>query len=156
MKVALDSNLLLYLAFVWKVDEDRVKTARRQEMLLRFSTSPEAFPVVPMQALGEAYNVMRHYGYAPDQCRSIVLDLAGRFEAVPSGETAYFSAVDLAADHRLQFWDALIVNVAADAGCKLLLSEDMQSGFVWRGLTIVNPFAVPMDERLARLLDAPQ
>ena len=154
MRVALDSNLLLYLAFVWKVDEDRSKTERVQEMLLRFSN--EAVPVVPMQALGEAYNVMRHYGYSPDKCRSIMLDLAGRFEVVPSGETAYFSAVDLAADHRFQFWDALIVNVAADAGCKLLLSEDMQSGFVWRGLTIVNPLTMPMDERLSRILSAPQ
>jgi predicted nucleic acid-binding protein len=30
---------------------------------------------------------------------------------------------------------------AAQAGCRLLLSEDMQDGFTWRGVTIRNPFA---------------
>ena len=31
--------------------------------------------------------------------------------------------------------------VAADAGCRLLLSEDLQDGFTWRGVTVVDPFA---------------
>ena len=61
--------------------------------------------------------------------------------------------VDLATEHKLQFWDALILNVAADAGCSLLLSEDMQDGFAWRGVTVVNPFAAKMHKRLARILE---
>jgi predicted nucleic acid-binding protein len=30
---------------------------------------------------------------------------------------------------------------AADTGCRLLLSEDMQNGFTWNGVTVANPFA---------------
>ena len=51
------------------------------------------------------------------------------------------AAADLAAVHRLRIWDSLMVAVAAEGGCRLLLSEDLQDGFSWRGVTVVNPFA---------------
>jgi predicted nucleic acid-binding protein len=51
-----------------------------------------------------------------------------------------------------QFWDAMILSAAADAGCTLLLSEDMQNGFVARGVTVVNPLADAPHPRLAGLL----
>ena len=50
-------------------------------------------------------------------------------------------AVDLAADHQLPIWDAVIVAAAADARCRLLLSEDLQEGFTWGGVTVANPFS---------------
>jgi predicted nucleic acid-binding protein len=56
----------------------------------------------------------------------------------------------LACDHQFEIWDALIVSTAAEAKCRLLLSEDLHDGFVWRGLTVVNPFA----KRRNPLLDA--
>lgn len=62
------------------------------------------------------------------------------------------SAFALAADHNLQVWDALILSTAASAGCRVLLSEGMQHGFVWRGCTIVNPFIEPMHPLLADAL----
>ena len=62
------------------------------------------------------------------------------------------AALDLAVLTQLQVWDALIVNTAADAGCAVLLTEDMQDGFRWRRLTIVNPLADQASDRLAVLL----
>jgi len=32
------------------------------------------------------------------------------------------------------------LSAASAAGCRLLLSEDMQEGFTWGGVTVVNPF----------------
>ena len=46
----------------------------------------------------------------------------------------------LAEDHRLSFYDALIVVSAIEAGCNVLYSEDMQHDRGIGGLTIVNPF----------------
>lgn len=43
---------------------------------------------------------------------------------------------------------------AAAAGCTLLLSEDMQGGFVTRGLTIVDPLREDTHPKLAALLAA--
>jgi predicted nucleic acid-binding protein len=62
------------------------------------------------------------------------------------------AAMDMAVIHRFQVWDALIVNAAAGAGCAMLLSEDMQDGFTWRGLTIINPLAEPPHAKLAAML----
>ena len=150
MRIALDSNLLIYLARVWKADGDQRKTAAAESILLRLPES--IIPVVPFQALGESYRVMLRYGYDREKCRATVLEWANRFETVASSEHAFLSAIDLATDHKLQFWDALIINAAADAGCQMLLSEDLQAGFVWRGLRVVNPFAPELDQRLSRLL----
>jgi len=46
-----------------------------------------------------------------------------------------------------------MMSVAAEAGCRLLLSEDLQDGFTWRGVTVVNPFAAERHPLLAALLD---
>jgi predicted nucleic acid-binding protein len=46
----------------------------------------------------------------------------------------------LAEDHRLSFYDALIIASAIEAGCDILYSEDMQHGRTIGGLAVVNPF----------------
>jgi predicted nucleic acid-binding protein len=46
----------------------------------------------------------------------------------------------LAEDHRLSFYDALIIAAAIEGGCDTLFSEDMQHGRTIGGLAIVNPF----------------
>ncbi len=154
MRVALDSNLLIYRAKVWRAEGDREKTARVSTLLLALTEN--ATIIIPHQVLGETYSAMLRYGYPRADCRTTVLDWAGQFEIAASSETASLSAIELATDHKLQFWDSLILSVAAEAGCQLLLSEDMQAGFSWRGVTVVNPLAQTLDERLIRLLDTPQ
>lgn len=49
--------------------------------------------------------------------------------------------LQLAQQHGLSIYDALIVSAALLAGCKTLWSEDMQDGqVIQRKLTIHNPF----------------
>src|SRR5439155_13830145 len=52
----------------------------------------------------------------------------------------HHSARALAQDHRLSFYDALIVSTSIEAGCDTLFSEHMQHGRSIGGLAIVNPF----------------
>jgi len=49
----------------------------------------------------------------------------------------------------------LIVTAAAEAGCTMLLSEDMQDGFVTRGLTVANPLRDTLHSKLAGLIERP-
>jgi predicted nucleic acid-binding protein len=49
-----------------------------------------------------------------------------------------------------------VLAASAEAGCRLLLSEDLQEGFTWRGVTVTNPFAPTLNPILAALLAAPQ
>jgi predicted nucleic acid-binding protein len=63
------------------------------------------------------------------------------------------SATDLATHDQFAIWDAVILSAAAAVGCRLLLSEDLQSGFTWNGVTVTNPFSQPKHELLSALLD---
>jgi predicted nucleic acid-binding protein len=40
----------------------------------------------------------------------------------------------------LSFWDSLIVAAAKSAGCRYLLTEDLQTGQDLDGVTVVHPF----------------
>jgi predicted nucleic acid-binding protein len=51
------------------------------------------------------------------------------------------AAADLATDHQLGIWDAVILAATSKGGCRLLLSEDLHEGFTWAGVTVVNPFS---------------
>jgi predicted nucleic acid-binding protein len=149
VKIALDTNVLLYASAVWRVEADKPKTDIIRIMLSKISDDAEI--VAPYQTFGEGYNAMQRIGHSREKCRQTILEWRDRFEVLGSSEESFLSAVDLATEHKLQFWDALVVNVAADAGCSLLLSEDMQDGFAWRGVTVVNPFAEKIHKRLARV-----
>ena len=50
------------------------------------------------------------------------------------------SAITVAREHRLAFYDALIVAAASRANCAVLFTEDMQDGRRMGALTIRNPF----------------
>jgi predicted nucleic acid-binding protein len=45
-----------------------------------------------------------------------------------------------AEQHQLSYLDALIIEAAASAGCKRVLSDDLNEGSTIRGVEIVNPF----------------
>lgn len=150
-RVALDSNILVYLAGVSRTAEDEEKIERVRGLVGRLSRSSNL--VAPAQTLGELFVVLRRSGINPVQARKILLAFADAFGTAASETSTMLSATDLVVDHKLQFWDALIVTAAADAGCTLLLSEDMQHGFVARGLTIVNPLAAAVHPKLAALIE---
>lgn len=52
-------------------------------------------------------------------------------------------AIALARQHRLAFWDAMVVEAAAQLGCSTLWTEDLADGTRLRGVTIRNPFVPP-------------
>ena len=142
MRIAFDSNILAYLAGVDRVPDDGPKILRARAVLK--DLSGRATLVAPAQTLGELFVVLMRAGAPREGARNIVLKFRQTFAGADTGDTTLLSALDLVVAHRLQLWDALILCAAADAGCEVLLSEDMQPGFVWRGLTVVNPLAVPV------------
>lgn len=143
MKVALDTNVLAYAAGV----DDQVRQDRAQRLI----NSMDATDIVlPSQVAGELYNVLhRKDRRSREEAASIVRSWIDVLVFTVHSATAFADAVNLARDHGFQFWDALIVCVAAEAGCTLLVSEDMQEGFVYRGMTIANPFVDPLHPMMA-------
>jgi predicted nucleic acid-binding protein len=43
--------------------------------------------------------------------------------------------------YRLSWWDSLVVAAAQVQGCAILLSEDLQDGATFAGVTVRNPFS---------------
>ncbi len=148
MRVALDTNVLVYAEGVG--DEARCTAA-----ITLIEQLPAELVLLPAQSLGELYRVLTGKAKRETtEVREAILGWADSFEVADSSWPAFQSALDLAADHGLQIWDALIVSVAAESHCRLLLSEDLQNGFTWRGVTVVNPFATPRSRLLASVLPA--
>ncbi len=50
-------------------------------------------------------------------------------------------AIDIQKRYQISFWDALIVRSAAQTGCECIWSEDLNSGQVYEGVRVINPFA---------------
>jgi predicted nucleic acid-binding protein len=149
-RVAYDTNILVYLQGIQNHPDDAAKIEAARSLHRRLAAN--CVCVAPQQALGELYSVLVRDTRDRELARERLLRSLNEFDAIAPTVETFADAIDLATDHKLQFWDALIVVTAANGGCSLLLSEDMQDGFAWRGVTVVNPFAKKMHKRLARVL----
>jgi len=50
------------------------------------------------------------------------------------------AAIALQKQAKLSFWDAMVVQAAAESGCDVLWTEDLSDGQVLRGVRIRDPF----------------
>jgi len=146
VRVALDTNILAYAEGLG--DEARCSTALKLVEQL-----PTNEVVLPAQVLGELSRVLTGKAKrTPSEAREAVLGWSDSFAVADSTWFAFEAALDLTVDHQLPMWDALILSVAAENHCRLLVSEDFHSGFTWRGVTVVNPFAAEPSPLLTVLL----
>jgi predicted nucleic acid-binding protein len=134
MQIALDTNILAYAEGVG----DDIRCNAAIHLIERL---PAEKVLLPAQTLGELFRILTgKAGKEAKASHTAVLEWADVFEVADSSWSSFQSAFDLVIDHHMQIWDALILSVAAENHCRLLISEDFQDGFVWRGITIVNPF----------------
>jgi predicted nucleic acid-binding protein len=142
LRFAVDTNLLVYAE--GEGDEPRCHQARA--LLARL---PPSELLLPVQVLGELYNVLtRRFRRTADQARSAVLEWASLYTVRDSTWANMGAAMQLNSAHQIPIWDALILSVASEHRCRVLMSEDLQHGFTWGGVTIVNPLADPANPLL--------
>jgi len=147
MRIVLDTNVLAYAAGVNGAARQRTAL----ELLGKLSES-ETF--LPVQALGELFHVLvRKAKISPRLARTTIIRYRDTYPLIETSSSVFLSATDLAVDHKISIWDAVIFAAAAETGCRLLLSEDLQEGFKWGGVTVVNPFAAIVHPLLARLFE---
>ena len=139
MRIALDTNLLAYA-------EGVNGEARRGAAIRMLRGFGEQEIIVPVQALGELFVVLTcKAGRPAAEARAAVLGWHDAYLVAETSPAVLPEAMELATSHRFALWDAIMLAAAAQARCRLLLSEDMQDGFTWRGVTIRNPFgATPL------------
>jgi predicted nucleic acid-binding protein len=153
VKVALDTNILAYAEGTNGVE----MKGKALDLLQRL---PAGSVVLPTQVLGELFNVLVLKAKRPlTGARTAILTWRDAYPVSDTSAIVIVNAADLAADHKLRIWDSVILSATAEAGCRLLLSEDLQEGFTWRGVTVTNPFASTRHALLDALLnhvDAPK
>jgi predicted nucleic acid-binding protein len=134
-RFTLDSNILVYAT-------DSASALRHGLAVSLVDGSTEADCVLTVQSLGEFFHAVTRKGIAPRLAAARqVHDWMGVFSTAAASETALGAAIDISAAGLLSFWDALLVATAEEAGCSLVLSEDMHDGMKLGGITIRNPFA---------------
>jgi len=147
VRVALDTNVLAYAEGINSAD-------RRDTALALIRRLPQDTAVVPVQVLGELFNVLvRKGGRSRNEARDALLSWRDTFPTVETSLETMLMAADLSTDHQMGIWDAVILSAAAQSGCRLLLSEDLHEGFTWAGVTVVNPFSGSRHALLQALLD---
>jgi predicted nucleic acid-binding protein len=146
MRVALDSNVLAHA-------EGANGAIRRDQTLDLLERLPTEAIVLPAQALGELCHVLvRKASRQPTRAREAVLSWRDAYTVIDTSAAVIVNATDLASDHGLTIWDSVMLAASAEAECRLLLSEDFQEGFTWRGVTVTNPFATSLHPLFAALL----
>jgi predicted nucleic acid-binding protein len=134
MRVALDTNVLAYAEGLG----DDVRCQLASDLIAKLNPINS---LVPVQVLGELSRVLTSkLKRSSADARELLLSWSDAVVVADTTWTAFQSAMDLTVDHQISMWDALIMSVAAENKCRLLISEDFQNGLTWRGVTVVNPF----------------
>ena len=126
----IDTNVLLYL-----LSADETKADRAEEAL---STGG----IISVQVLNEFASVAsRKLKMSFTEIREALVGIRAVCQVVPISEQTHDLGLQVAETHGLSVYDAMIVASALLAGCRILLSEDMQHGQILDGrLMVRNPF----------------
>lgn len=133
-----DSNVFVYL-FDETNDYKRAIAERLIVQALEANNACISFQVV-QETLNVLTRKLKPSVTEPNAQRFLDSVLQPMWRVMPS-HALYQRGLALQARYKLSFYDALIVAAALEAGCKRLLSEDMQHGLRIEKLTITNPFA---------------
>jgi predicted nucleic acid-binding protein len=150
-RFSLDANVLVYSI-------DRSSPVKHKRAIAIVDGAADLDCVLTTQALGEFFFVSTRKGIVSARDAAAQADgwltLFPTAAPSPAVMRAAFAEV---VHHRFAFWDAMLLATANDAGCELVLSEDMHDGARFGNLTVRNPFAgaaLADDIRAAIGLDA--
>ena len=77
-----------------------------------------------------------------ETAKEIIADLSRWHIHVPAGDDV-LGAIGIHQRTGISFWDAMIVRSAAEMGCAVLYSEDLNAGQEYSGVLAENPFQPP-------------
>ncbi|MEZ0327833.1 MAG: PIN domain-containing protein [Fimbriimonas sp.] len=133
-KAFVDTNVLFYA-----VDG---REGAKQEIAIRLigDLLQSSQPIISAQVVHEfLINIIRKLGLSPEQALTHCAGLR-EFALAPTTLDTARESLLIMGSASLSFRDACIVSAAAQSGCKVLYSEDLNSGQTIAGVKIVNPF----------------
>ena len=129
---------------VWAYSVDNRAGALHQTAMEIVDRATECDCWITLQALSEFYVVVtRKAMVSPAEAAGQAENWLAAFQCIAATGSAVRAALaDAAADHA-SFWDALLVATAREAGCSVILTEDLADGTDFGGVRIHNPFSLP-------------
>jgi predicted nucleic acid-binding protein len=133
-RFTLDSNVLVY-AF----DSNSPEKRRVAAEILRMAATLDC--VLTLQSLAEFFVVVTRKGKVNVKTATTIVEKwRSLFPIVAASSDTLMQAIDRQARYNLSFWDSMLLATAAQAGCSLVVSEDMTDGQRVDGVLILSPF----------------
>jgi predicted nucleic acid-binding protein len=129
-----DTNILVYADDTSEPVKQPIASAQILHHMRRRSG------VVSTQVLQEYFVTVTRKFKADSLRAKEKVDLYGAFEVARINLSDILAAIDLHRLHGFSFWDALVLRMAKQTGCRILLTEDLRHGQEIDGVKIVNPF----------------
>jgi predicted nucleic acid-binding protein len=148
-RFTLDTNLLVYAV-------DSGAGGRHEAAAEIIPRAAGLGCILTLQAISEFFAVVSRKGMMPkDEAAAQAADWLSIFPCATGSASAVRTALADAVAGRVSYWDALLVATAAEAGCRVILTEDLADGTTLGGVAIHNPFAAGggLTERARALLD---
>jgi predicted nucleic acid-binding protein len=134
--ISFDTNIAVYL---WQADAAE-KSRLAHQLIGQLAQDMQC--KIALQVVGELQNVLRRkLKQPPWEAAQNARNLLMGFDTFQASEANALEALTLMGAGRLNYWDALLVLAARDAGCTHFLTEDMNDGQVYGTITVLNPFA---------------
>jgi predicted nucleic acid-binding protein len=130
----LDTNVLVY------TDDKAAPAKQRIALDLVAAHRRASTGVISLQVLQEYFVTITRKLHVDPQIARRKVELLAEFDVAAPDVADILAAIDLQRLHGFSFWDALVLRSAKQAGCTVLLSEDMQDTREIDGVRIVNPF----------------
>jgi predicted nucleic acid-binding protein len=134
-RFTLDTNLLVYAI-------DSAAGARHDAagQIIQHAVRLDCW--LTLQAVSEFYAAVTRKGIVqPPDAAAQAADWLDLFPCTAASEAAARTALANAAVGRASYWDALLVATASEAGCRVILTEDLVDGADLGGVRIRNPFS---------------
>lgn len=131
----IDTNIIVY------ANDRRDPEKQKRAIEIVKSAIMDGNAAISIQVLQEYANTALN---KLNQQRSVVLNqlsLLAQINVVEPDPQMVSRAVELTALFQLSFWDASIVAAAEAAGCRNLLSEDLNPGQSYGSVRVVNPLS---------------
>ena len=132
----IDTNVLVYSYD----NRDPEKQSRAQQVLASGIENETA--VLSTQVLGEFFNAVTRRIPNPLSVEEAeeVISLFSILPVIGIDVSMVRRAVSTHRRYGIDYWDSLIISAAERAGCTHVLSEDLNSGQSYHGVTVMNPF----------------
>jgi predicted nucleic acid-binding protein len=133
-----DTNVILYAHDMTAGD----KHSRARALLQELWDSRDG--CISIQVLQEFYvNATRKIAKPLDvsTAKEVIADMSHWHTHTPAADDV-LGAISIQQHSGISFWDAMVVRSAAELGCQVLYSEDLNHGQSYCGVRVENPFQV--------------